>query len=37
MEDPLSDRVLSGEFQNDASVLVALNPDRDIMLERTKV
>jgi ATP-dependent Clp protease ATP-binding subunit ClpA len=34
VEDPLSDKVLSGEFQNGDTILVTLNPDKEIMLER---
>jgi len=34
VEDPLSDRVLSGEFQNGDSVLVTMNPDGEVILER---
>jgi len=34
VEDPLSDRLLSGEFHNGDSVLVTLNPDEEITLER---
>jgi ATP-dependent Clp protease ATP-binding subunit ClpC len=34
VEDPLSDRLLSGEFHNGDSVLVTLIPDGDIVLER---
>jgi hypothetical protein len=34
VEDPLSDRVLGGEFQNGDSVLVSLNSEGEIMLER---
>ena len=34
MEDPLSDKLLSGEFQNGDSILVTLNPDNEIVLER---
>ena len=36
VEDPLSDRVLSGEFQNGDSVLVTLDPDGEIILERSR-
>ena len=36
VEDPLSDRVLSGEFQNGDSVLVTMNPDGEITLERSR-
>jgi ATP-dependent Clp protease ATP-binding subunit ClpA len=34
VEDPLSDRVLGGEFQNGDSVLVSLNSEGEIVLER---
>ena len=34
VEDPLSDKLLSGEFRNGDSVLVMLIPDGEIMLER---
>jgi ATP-dependent Clp protease ATP-binding subunit ClpC len=34
VEDPLSDRVLGGEFQNGDSVLVSLNTEGEIVLER---
>jgi ATP-dependent Clp protease ATP-binding subunit ClpC len=34
VEDPLSDRVLGGEFQNGDSVLVSLNSEGEIILER---
>lgn len=33
VEDPLSDRVLSGEFQNGDSVLVSVNAEGEILLE----
>jgi ATP-dependent Clp protease ATP-binding subunit ClpC len=33
VEDPLSDRVLGGEFQNGDSVLVSLNSEGEIVLE----
>jgi ATP-dependent Clp protease ATP-binding subunit ClpC len=33
VEDPLSDRVLSGEFQNGDSVLVSVNAEGEIVLE----
>jgi ATP-dependent Clp protease ATP-binding subunit ClpC len=36
VEDPLSDRVLGGEFQNGDSVLVTLDPDGEIILERSR-
>jgi ATP-dependent Clp protease ATP-binding subunit ClpC len=36
VEDPLSDRVLSSEFQHGDSVLVTLDPDGEIILERTE-
>jgi len=34
VEDPLSDRLLSGEFRNGDSITVTLIPDGDIVLER---
>jgi ATP-dependent Clp protease ATP-binding subunit ClpC len=34
VEDPLSDRVLGGEFQDGDSVLVSLNSEGEIVLER---
>ena len=34
VEDPLSDRLLSGEFHNGDSITVTLIPDGDIVLER---
>jgi ATP-dependent Clp protease ATP-binding subunit ClpC len=34
VEDPLSDKLLSGEFQNGDSILVTLDPDKDLILER---
>jgi ATP-dependent Clp protease ATP-binding subunit ClpC len=34
VEDPLSDRVLGGEFQNGDAVLVSLNSEGEIVLER---
>ncbi|MDQ2690642.1 MAG: ATP-dependent Clp protease ATP-binding subunit, partial [Chloroflexota bacterium] len=34
VEDPLSDRVLGGEFQNGDTVLVSLNSEGEIILER---
>jgi ATP-dependent Clp protease ATP-binding subunit ClpC len=37
VEDPLSDRVLGGEFQNGDSVLVSLNSEGEIILERETV
>jgi ATP-dependent Clp protease ATP-binding subunit ClpC len=36
VEDLLSDRVLSGEFQNGDSILVTLDPDGEIILERSR-
>ena len=33
MEDPLSDKLLSGEFKNGDSILVAVDPDGDLILE----
>ena len=36
VEDPLSDRVLSGEFQNGDSVLVTLDPDGEVILEHSR-
>ena len=37
VEDPLSDRVLGGEFQNGDRVLVSLNSEGEIILEREGV
>jgi len=34
VEDPLSDKLLSGEFQNGDSILVTVDPDGDLVLER---
>ena len=34
VEDPLSDKLLSGEFQNGDSIQVTLDPDGDLILER---
>jgi ATP-dependent Clp protease ATP-binding subunit ClpC len=34
VEDPLSDRVLSGEFQDGDSVLVSMNSEGEVVLER---
>jgi len=34
VEDPLSDKLLSGEFQNGDTILVTLDPDNEIILER---
>jgi ATP-dependent Clp protease ATP-binding subunit ClpC len=34
VEDPLSDKLLSGEFKNGDSILVTLDPDQEIILER---
>jgi ATP-dependent Clp protease ATP-binding subunit ClpC len=34
VEDPLSDKLLSGDFQNGDSILVTLDPDQEIILER---
>jgi ATP-dependent Clp protease ATP-binding subunit ClpC len=36
VEDPLSDRVLGGDFQNGDAVLVTLNPDGEVILERER-
>ncbi|HEU0297530.1 MAG TPA: ATP-dependent Clp protease ATP-binding subunit [Anaerolineales bacterium] len=36
VEDPLSDRLLGGEFHNGDSIVVTLIPDGDIVLEREK-
>jgi ATP-dependent Clp protease ATP-binding subunit ClpC len=36
VEDPLSDKLLSGDFQNGNSILVTLDPDGEIILERQK-
>ena len=33
VEDPLSDRLLSGEFRNGNSILVTLDPDNEVILE----
>ena len=33
VEDPLSDKLLSGEFKNGDSILVAVDPDGDLILE----
>ena len=37
VEDPLSDRLLSGEFTDGDAILVEVNPDGDIMLTRAAV
>jgi ATP-dependent Clp protease ATP-binding subunit ClpC len=37
VEDPLSDRLLSGEFQHGDSILVNLNPEGEIVLERARL
>ena len=34
VEDPLSDKLLSGEFQNGDSIQVTLDPDGELILER---
>jgi ATP-dependent Clp protease ATP-binding subunit ClpC len=34
VEDPLSDKLLSGEFQNGDSILVTINPEGEVVLER---
>ncbi len=34
VEDPLSDKLLSGEIQHGDSILVTLDPDQEIILER---
>jgi len=34
VEDPLSDKLLSGEFQNGDSILVTMNPEGEVVLER---
>jgi ATP-dependent Clp protease ATP-binding subunit ClpC len=34
VEDPLSDKLLSGEFHNGDLILVTLDPDQEIILER---
>jgi ATP-dependent Clp protease ATP-binding subunit ClpC len=34
VEDPLSDKLLSGEFQNGDSVLVIVNPEGEVVLEQ---
>jgi len=35
VEDPLSDKLLSGEFQNGNSLLVTLDPDGEVILEKS--
>ncbi|MFN8404498.1 MAG: ATP-dependent Clp protease ATP-binding subunit [Anaerolineales bacterium] len=37
VEDPLSDKLLSGEFHNGDSILVTMNPDGEITLERQDI
>ncbi len=37
VEDPLSDKLLSGEFHNGDSILVTMNPDGEIVLERQDI
>ncbi|MCC6499720.1 MAG: ATP-dependent Clp protease ATP-binding subunit [Anaerolineales bacterium] len=37
VEDPLSDKLLSGEFQNGNSILVTLDPENEIILEREEL
>jgi ATP-dependent Clp protease ATP-binding subunit ClpC len=37
VEDPLSDKLLSGEFQHGDSVLVTMNPDAEVTLERQPI
>jgi len=34
VEDPLSDKLLSGEFQHGDTILVTLDPDQEVILER---
>ena len=34
VEDPLSDRVLGGEFQDGDSILVNINSEGELVLER---
>ncbi len=34
VEDPLSDKLLSGEFQTGDSILVTINPEGEVVLER---
>src|SRR6266498_2352701 len=34
VEDPLSDKLLSGEFHNGDSILVTMNPEGEVILER---
>ncbi len=34
VEDPLSDKLLSGEFHNGNSILVTMNPEGEVILER---
>ena len=34
VEDPLSDKLLSGEFQNGDSILITMNPEGEVVLER---
>jgi ATP-dependent Clp protease ATP-binding subunit ClpC len=34
VEDPLSDKLLSGEFQHGDSILITIDPDSDVILER---
>jgi len=37
VEDPLSDKLLSGEFQSGDSIVVNLNADGEIALERERI
>ncbi|MCL4260882.1 MAG: NDP-hexose 4-ketoreductase, partial [Anaerolineales bacterium] len=37
VEDPLSDKLLSGEFHNGDAILVTLDPDNEIVLQREEV
>ncbi|MFN8460278.1 MAG: hypothetical protein U0X93_00690 [Anaerolineales bacterium] len=37
VEDPLSDKLLSGEFHNGDAILVTMNPDGEIVLERQDI
>ena len=34
VEDPLSDKLLSGEFHNGDAILVTMNPEGEVVLER---
>jgi len=37
VEDLLSDKLLSGEFQNGDSILVSVSGDNEIVLERERI